>query len=330
MNKKIKFIPFILSFVIVFNINAFAINDSKDSLNEKEIVNEVSFSDNCETLSVSRKLEISGVPTQLQKIVQEKEYDALNASTKIISKTNYYVCSPTGSLCNVTKQYHDEIAKRENKNLKESIESAYKNYGTKQTIESPGITASVNNGTLTITVLLVTSDNFNFTSIAAFSWDSLPTFRGTDIFGLALDTNVTINAQSASAVYDLTYLYSYMDGVNYIQQEKYSTQNISYSDLCAAGDDGYAFEYDLPIDTAGESYPYYSIYYTNIMGALSCTGYVTYPNCAGLNQWGVYAHQKLSLTFGGIDFSVPFSTGFSVGFNLSYTQKIAELTWTRY
>ena len=259
-------------------------------------------------------------------------FDDICDAQTISTKSSYYVETNDGSsLCQTTKDIYDTTVKEEKEKLAKKrfdIESTMQERSSGNIDFSEGVTGTVDKGTLNIVILLVSNDNINFVCTAIFQWETMPSARHTDAFGLARDDNTIVDEHSASGLYTISYTKSQLSGIGSEINEYHETTEFDFDEVITSPD-GYAIEVDLREDVASTSYPYTTILYTEMIGMVMYEGCIVESSRNGANHWGVYAHKKMDLVFNGIDFSLPISTGFSVNWEWTYEQKCEEHTWER-
>lgn len=199
---------------------------------------------------------------------------------------------------------------------------------------STGVSSNVNGGKLNLLNIVASADNVNYVAMALFNWETMPTFRGKDAFGITRDTDTKVNGNNASGGYSY-YYQMWNSNTTYIGSEEYHP--LSYNAL-QQDNRGYGYAYevrilsDIPSSSSGSpgvpGPP--KVRYTSMLGFVSYEGYVNSASVRGVNHWATYAHQNIKLIVNpSFNFSVPFSAGFSitVGFGWTYKQVIDTHNW---
>lgn len=333
MKKILSIIVSILTLFSMLCIPASAESNTDDlSVNNTVTFNNRSYSNLSKEELFTQKLAAVGISEDYYEVLSKKMFDDICNAQTISTKSSYYVESNDGSsLHQTTKDLYDIAVKEEKEKL------AQKSFDINATIQgrssgnsdfSKGVTGTVNKGTLNIVILLVSNDNINFVCSAIFQWETMPSARHTDAFGLARDDNTLVDAHSANGMYTVSYTRSQLSGIDAEINEYHETTEFDFDEVIVSPD-GYAIEVDLREDVASNSYPYTTILYTEMIGMVMYEGCIVDSSRNGANHWAVYAHKKLDLVFNGIDFSLPISTGFSINWEWTYEQKCDEHTWER-
>ncbi len=284
-----------------------------------------------------KKLEATGVSTDYYDLLSRVSLEKISEAKSISTISSYYIETEDGKeLLQTKKDKYLEVVKEEKERIK-NVEMQTAEIRKAQTtgralsdvlFASPGNTATINKGTLNMVIFLYSEDGTNFTSLGIFQWETMPSARHKDAFGLTRDSTTSVIPQSAIAEYSKTYIISYFSDSNYIVSEHEDIVELYFNDL-EASSTGYAFDFELGIDSSSNTYPYYSVRYKEMIGVLSYDGIVNNQNISTVNHWATYAHKRLRLLFNGIDFSIPFGAGFSITWGWSYNQLIEEHIWRR-
>lgn len=279
---------------------------------------------------IKEKMNAANISDAYFNYISKNIASEIKNATEIITITSYYIESSEGEMVKTSsEQYKSRVkAVKEMQRFEKEkrIDEINRSGGA---FVSNGNSAVFNGGTLNIAVVLVTSNGTDYSCSGLFQWETLPSKRHKDAFGLSRDTNTSVYANTAFGEYAITHEYSFMSGLTYQTSESTSYTHVSFNEL-EASSTGYAFEYTIPIDSHDEQYPYSSFVYTEIAGGLTYEGHVTQPSVTtSVNHWATYAHQKLSLLFNGINFSYPFNMGFTITFGFAYDQLIDEHLWLR-
>ncbi len=336
--KRLFSIIMVITLLFVINIIPAHAASSIDNLSEEKTksFDEKDFKTLNKDEIFERKLEEMNIPSSLHNILRRESYDAICEAETISTVSQYYVESDdSGKLIQTSKADYKKAVIEEKEKIKQREELVKSNrqssvslLATRELIASPGITDTINNGTLTMIIVISTSNGTDYTCTGIFEWETLPSIRLKDAFGLTRGSTATTNAQSAYGVYDITYTISQLSGIEYVTNEYSETHNVPFKDL-ETNETGYAFEYNLPSDISQSEPTYYSITYTHIVGLIQYTGFVNSANITGVNHWTTYAHKKINILINNIDFSIPFGAGFSITFGFTYDELVEEHTWRR-
>ena len=277
------------------------------------------------------KLDEIGLSSSYQSLLYRKMFSEICNAKTISTITSYYVES-NEDILQTTKETYEETVIKEKNNIilkeKKSKEQASQR-GSQNIILSPGATDEINQGTLNIVILLVSSNNIDFTCAAMFQWETMPSARHNDAFGLSRDGSTTsVVAQSACGAYDIYCRTSYLSGTDYVTYDYVESNEVGFADL-KSSPDGYAYEFQLPPDSTQSNYPYANstITFYEAAGVLMYDGNINNNNILSVNHWATYGHKRFSILVDSIDFSIPFSAGFSIKFLGYYNQLTEEHTW---
>ncbi|MBQ7294676.1 MAG: hypothetical protein IJW86_00615 [Clostridia bacterium] len=184
-----------------------------------------------------------------------------------------------------------------------------------------------------MTIMLITSDNINYTCLGVFQWETMPISRYKDAFGLTRGTNLSIVNNSASGA--ITEYYSEINtslsGTTTIPHQNDVSYN--YQDL-EHSSDGHAMEFNIPVSYVipSSSTQSLSIIYNEMLGCISYNGMIGLDNIVSANHFSVYAHKIKTVSLQYIDFSVSFPTSFTIGgfaITDTYIQRSTNHTWIR-
>lgn len=274
-------------------------------------------------------------------MIKKQAFNAVVLSNSISASSSYYM-ENEGELIQTNKlTYKDRV--KEVKAEKEQVLSrlqnpdlSYRALATNSTASTdPEISYNIDSGTLTITILLITSDNINYTCVGIFQWETMPAKRYTDAFGLTRGNNLTIIGNSATGGLAEYYTKTNATAYNITTTEHNSDIPYDFEDLKQSTDGyGHAMEFDVP----NNSLTMYSeteslrIVYNEMLGVISYRGMVAVDNVVSANNSVTYAHKTKNLTFTSIDFSISFPASFSLGglkIEDTYIQRSTNHTWIR-
>ena len=330
-----RFISIIIALALA--ISSVIIANASDQPKDLSVIMTTTFDDcNYEKLSdkeiFSQKLNDIGISSSYHNLLSRKMFSEICNAKTISTITSYYIeTEDDGKITQTTKEKYIESVLKEKNNIakrEKEIKAQVTQRASDNIFISPGMTSEINKGTLNIVILLVSSNNIDFTCAALFQWETMPSARHKDAFGLTRDSTTSVVAQSASGAYDKIYTISRLSGTNYVTTEYTDSCEIKFSDL-ESSSNGYAYEFDLGIDAVGNIYPYNTTTHKEMIGLLMYDGNVNNNNIISVNHWATYGHKRFSILADGIDFSIPFSTGFSIKFGGYYNQLIEEHTWRR-
>lgn len=331
----------LLTILIIISIATISVNGAENYSNLSD-TQTLSFTNNnfenmTEEEIFAQKLSKIGVSEDFGNVLSRTSFDSIVDSNYLSIEWSYYIQDIENEIfVKKSKEEYEEVVSdvkaaiaqtKTNLALFESKKNA--NSLTRTTITSPGVTETVDRGTLTIGILLASNDNINFSCAGLFQWTTMPSTRGPDALGLSRGDHITVEPQSASGAYDITYEKTVTNGTTTVTEITEST-DVNFGALKASST-GYAMEIQLISDASsvGTSPEYFAIKCTDVIGALSYDGEVNEPNAiTSINHFLVYAHQKLGLT-GGINFSIPFSVNFTISGLSKYEQINDEHKWSR-
>lgn len=278
------------------------------------------------------KMEELKVSSNLYKIISLQMYDDICKANEVIIENSYYIELDDGSLMQTTKEkYLTQV--KENKKYIQEMNQYMKNKLSNKvslytTIGSSGNTEKINNGTLNLAIILITDDNISYSCGCLFNWETMPLARHKDAIGLSRDGNVSFEPKSACGTVIYSYDYSYLSSKEYVKEKIDEVKQIPFNQM-KSSTTGYAFDFKLGEDSAGQNYPYYNVSYTGMTGSVYYKGEVNNKSITSVNHWATYAHKNLGLSIDDIDFSIPFEKKFSIKLAWRYTQLREEHLWRR-
>ena len=334
--KKIISSFIILAITLTVSCFSFKTISKAENYNEDIISKEtIAFDEkNYEELSNDKiyeeKIKKLNISPSFSKIIELQMYDDICNAKEIILENSYYIGMDDGTMIQTTEENYLSQVKN-NKKVINEMDQYMRNklsngISLLTVIGSPGNTKKINGGTLNLGVILITNDGKNYSCGCIFDWETMPNARYKDAIGLTRDGTTSVVPQSACGTVIYSYNYRYMDGTNYVSEKKEETKETSFNQLKASSS-GYAFDFQMGVNSSDQNYPYRSVYYTNMVGSIYYKGMVNNSSIKSVNHWATYAHKKIGIISSSIDFSIPFNAGFKVSVGFVYSQLVDEHLW---
>lgn len=203
------------------------------------------------------------------------------------------------------------------------------------------ITSSIDGGTVKVitTMYSVSSSTpSHYQVVSSFQWTKMPSYRGTDIFGITRDSNTVYKPGTfGNYTYNQTVKrnwYASSNGPIFLNESYTSTQknNLANSDSSTAA---FAIKHSLPADYIPGSVLAGTFYSTtqhyNLQGAVWYQGYLKQPSIqpTNFNHWSTYQHQK-SITWGSPTISYPWGASITISPTSNYSTPVVDVilnTW---
>lgn len=304
----------------------------------KEVFTNASFANKTDEEVFEEKMEVFSLSDKMRDMIKKQAFDAVVSSNSITTSSSFFIESDNELIQTDKNTYKNRVktVKAEQKQILTRLQKPDLNYRTLATTNTTGnseIQYTLDSGTLNMVIMLITSDNINYTCLGVFQWETMPLNRYTDAFGLTRGNNLSITGNCVSGA--VTEYYSEINTSSTGTTTTVHQNDIPYSfgDL-KNSTDGHAIEFNVPVSYTipNSSTQSISIIYSEMLGCISYEGAVQLENIITANHFAAYAHKTISLGINGIDFSVSFPTSFTINFNIfkdTYTQKSTFHTWYR-
>lgn len=279
-----------------------------------------------------KKLEEMNISEKYHDLLRREFFNEIVNSVSMSEEKSFYVEQDDASLKKVTEdefknrvRLEKEILKAFNEAIKH--DEAY----TRSIASSPGVQNDINNGTLALTILVVADSDGTFTAMGLFGWETMPSHRDTDAFGISYDSNIADYPQTARGGAEFNYTLTTSAGTQ-VSTTTGFTESTFDSSSVKKSPDGYAIEFYLPENIfTNDALTTYNHVYTDGIGFVAYEGIVNNSYVSGVKNFATYAHEKISLAGNSLDYSESFVEGFSTniwGMGLTYDQLTDSLTWT--
>lgn len=311
--------------------------------NDLSITKTLDFQSEDSDKTAENRLEKFALFPKLKKLMLDRFPDKISSADTISIKTDFYVQENNGTLSQVTESDYEAAVKEQKQKISENerrikadIEKTQKSrsFGSMnldwedRCFLPAGNRRVIDKGTLKL-VFIILSEGKSFFCVGLFQWDTMPKSRYTDAFGLTRNINTTVDGKSENGYFEYKRTSLYLSGDKYVTDEKTIGKELGFNDLKLNSDGyGYAYDFELMPDVRMAEYPYTSVVYSDLTGFLCFEGWLN-DNASQTDFQLAYAHQKLGITFGGIEFSRPYVRGFSPKFAPAYEQLEKEYIWTK-
>lgn len=278
-----------------------------------------------------KKLKEMNISEKYHNLLKREFFNEIVNSVSMSEEKSFYVEQDDASLKKVTESEFKNTVRLEKEILK-TFNEAIKNDESfsRGLVSSPGVQNEINSGTLSLSILVVTNNDLSFTAMGLFGWETMPSHRDTDAFGISYDSNIADNSQSARGGVEFNYVLTTSVGTQ-ISTTTSFTETVFDSSGVNKSPDGYAIEFYLPENIfTDDALTTYNQVYTDGIGFVAYEGVVNNNYVSAVKNYATYAHEKISLLGNGLDYTESFVEGFSTniwGMGWTYDQLTDYLTW---